>query len=359
MPLDVLDDDDDDDDSIIRPLASTVASQRPDGSTAPQSTERRPSGVDDDTVIRPEAFRTTAAVDDSIIHAKASTVLPDSTVSPALAILSDPAVREVMDFLRQNDSSPLNSDVMRSALDSLPVEDAMAYFIALAEANGSNVAAIAKNGGLVPGSPDAKLAGLTFILDQVLELPVVEGDRRTKLARQRGELQILEATAASGLAVATSKAELGVIDAKGQLAQSESRARVDEVDRQLKESRDLGGLDLQHKQAQNDFAVAQARVDAAAAVVVPAEQGLANRAATLTAKKLTRRQTLAERSFAWNSWGRAAVIALVVLTVISNLVCDTPGQEGYPILSWVNTLWDALYMPVRNGIMHSIDRIGD
>jgi hypothetical protein len=65
-------------------------------------------------------------------------------------------------------------------------------------------------------------------------------------------------------------------------------------------------------------------------------------------RRLLRRELIAPRI-------RVATILATLLIVLANLVADGPGHSHAPILGGVNSLWDSLYMPVRDGIVRTVN----
>jgi hypothetical protein len=57
----------------------------------------------------------------------------------------------------------------------------------------------------------------------------------------------------------------------------------------------------------------------------------------------------------WGRRTRIAVVAFIILIIVSNLVADNPPDRHVFLLGFVNQAWDAIYMPIRAGIVHAFD----
>lgn len=307
--------------------------------------------------------------------------------SDALAILQHPAVQQVLQFLSSSPTS-LPVAALGPALDGLPLEDALGYLVQFSENAAQRDAALAAHGQLVDGTIGAKLAAVDFVVTRVLNLPVEQSQRSLDMARHQFDLRKLRETAQqlidvaqnaaakdvivsragidlatheadanivrsqAGVAVARNSAQQDVLRSDAELAALESGTRVAGQRRQHEEKRQLGTLSLQAQKDELTQELQAHDVQVTRAVVLPAEKRAASKLANLKAKRTLLTARRAEKSFFRERYGWI-VVALVVLVVLSNIVADVPGQQHAPILSSINNLWDAIYMPVRNGVFHT------
>lgn len=61
------------------------------------------------------------------------------------------------------------------------------------------------------------------------------------------------------------------------------------------------------------------------------------------------------RSSIWRGAIKPAIRILVPLIIIANLVADDPSRSATPVLGQVNAIWDAIYVPIREGIIRVIN----
>lgn len=157
------------------------------------------------------------------------------------------------------------------------------------------------------------------------------------------------------LEIATNESDQQVIKSRSALADQTSASQVRDARRDLETTTALGAIGHEAARTEVDQAIAHADITAKKEVYLPVRTELSTRQARLDADKATLAQKKREKAFFRQKYGWI-VVAVVVLIVVANIVCDVPSQSGYPLLSWVNQLWDAIYMPIRNGVEHTIQQ---
>jgi hypothetical protein len=236
----------------------------------------------------------------------------------------------------------------RSAMNTLPADadNLITQRLGIAEAN----ARLAEAGLKPIDTVEGKIAAMRFIVEHVVEAARLEPT--AKLEAEKVIIQYREL-----LITQQSKLQIALLEAQNKELAARNQQMTLHYELELKKKGSIAELDVAAEAAEarrDQYRVAIERTR----IVTSAERASLRRKqriALLREQVSDHNEIRNLRQQLWGRRTRIAITALILLIIVSNLVADNPPDRHVFLLGFINQAWDAVYMPIRAGIVHAID----
>lgn len=178
---------------------------------------------------------------------------------------------------------------------------------------------------------------------------LVPTEVRLKAAELEKSLDIITTTRAFVVQAEQFKARTSAILAERDATMAVSQAQADTV---------VGSLAQQNRLLREAATTKQERVQIASiskSADIDAEVLKLKKQAEAIKKRRAARRERAQALV--GPYKRRAKMLIIVLVCIANLVADTPGREQTFVLGRVNRMWDAVYTPLRDGVLNTYHNV--
>lgn len=232
-------------------------------------------------------------------------------------------------------------------------------YLALATAEAE--AQMAKYG--FPGirTPDGLARLMKALLDARERSLTLDAEAEAKLDRLAFDAQVLQARLAAAVEMERTNAQHAALKAQmgaeaTALQHELELLNVDVVKGQAEAKRLEASLVSERQKYESELADIQVRGDTAVAALVgelktkrDRKQAALDDLNRRTAQDEHRRKVIRRR------YVRPVLIVGIPLLVVSNLIGDVPSHHGMLLFGQINSIWDLVYNPLREGISHTFD----